>query len=168
VNRTDPKETTIIFRRDVTTSDPDRIRALTAGTEMFYPAEVDVAVELAEERLSKGATSGYEFLFAEIDGRVAGYACFGLISLTVASWDLYWIAVDRAEQGRGIGARLMAMVEHEVAASGGRQLYIETAGRAAYEPTRAFYLRLGYRIAAELPDFYAPGDGKVIFFKRLG
>jgi D-alanine-D-alanine ligase len=168
VSRTDPKDPAIRLRREVTSTDPDRIRALTSGTGMFYPAEVDIAAELADERLSKGTASGYEFLFAEFEGRVAGYACFGPISLTVASWDLYWIAVDRAEQGRGIGAKLMAMVEHEVAASGGRQLYIETAGRPDYEPTRAFYLRLGYRITAELPDFYAPGDDKVIFFKRLG
>ena len=36
-----------------------------------------------------------------------------------------------------------------------------------YAPTRAFYLRCGYEIAAELPDFYEPGDGKVIFVKTL-
>ena len=46
-------------------------------------------------------------------------------------------------------------------------LYVETSSRPQYEPTRAFYGRLGYHVAAELPDFYGPGDGQVIFAKRL-
>ncbi len=32
----------------------------------------------------------------------------------------------------------------------------------------AFYLRCGFRREAFLPDFYAPGDGKLIFVKNLG
>ena len=34
-------------------------------------------------------------------------------------------------------------------------------------PTRAFYASLGYRAAGEFPDFYAPGDGKIVFSKAL-
>jgi ribosomal protein S18 acetylase RimI-like enzyme len=155
------------FRAQITPSDCTHIRALTTGTGMFYPEEIEVAVELAEERLSKGLRSGYEFLFAERDGVVVGYVCYGPISLTVASWDLYWIAVDRAQQGRGVGAALVGRMETDIAARRGQQVYVETAGRDAYAPTRAFYRRLGYTVAAELPDFYAPGDAKVVFFKRL-
>jgi hypothetical protein len=44
---------------------------------------------------------------------------------------------------------------------------VETSTRAQYEPTRTFYERCGYEIAAELPDFYAPGDGKAIFVRVL-
>jgi hypothetical protein len=34
-------------------------------------------------------------------------------------------------------------------------------------PTHRFYERCGYRQAAFLEDFYAPGDGKVIFVRSL-
>jgi hypothetical protein len=44
---------------------------------------------------------------------------------------------------------------------------VETAGRADYAPTRAFYEARGYRAAARLPDFYAAGDDQVIYVKAL-
>jgi hypothetical protein len=50
---------------------------------------------------------------------------------------------------------------------GGRRIYIETSSRAQYEPTRGFYLKCGYRQETILEDFYAPGDGKVIYVKAL-
>jgi hypothetical protein len=46
-------------------------------------------------------------------------------------------------------------------------VYVETSSRDQYEPTRRFYLKCGYRVDAVLEDFYAPGDGKVIFVKAL-
>jgi hypothetical protein len=48
-----------------------------------------------------------------------------------------------------------------------RLVVVETAGRADYAPTRAFYQRHGYRIAATIPDFYAPGDDQVTFVKTF-
>ena len=54
-----------------------------------------------------------------------------------------------------------------MAEAGRLRVYVETAGRAQYAPTRAFYLGCGYRIAAEFEDFYAPGDAKVMFLKVL-
>ena len=41
------------------------------------------------------------------------------------------------------------------------------SSRADYEPTRAFYLRVGYVEEARLRDFYARGDDKVFYVKRL-
>jgi ribosomal protein S18 acetylase RimI-like enzyme len=61
----------------------------------------------------------------------------------------------------------MAEVERQAAAAGAAALFIDTSGRADYGAARAFYASLGYRIAAELADFYAPGDAKVVFRKNL-
>ncbi len=46
-------------------------------------------------------------------------------------------------------------------------VYVETSTRPQYAPTRSFYLACGYHLVAELPDFYAPRDGKAIFLKIL-
>jgi hypothetical protein len=46
-------------------------------------------------------------------------------------------------------------------------MFAETSGRPQYAPTRACYERLGYRLSALLKDFYAPGDYKVIYSRRL-
>ena len=61
----------------------------------------------------------------------------------------------------------MQLAELEVAKLGGGRLYIETSSRAAYVRTRRFYRAAGYRQAARLPDFYARGDHKVVFYKTI-
>jgi GNAT superfamily N-acetyltransferase len=144
------------------------VRALVAATGFFSAEEVAVAGELVEERLARGEASGYAFLFADGADGLEGYSCFGPIALTQASWDLYWIAVAPARRGHGLGRRLLQASEAAIAAAGGRAVYAETSSRPLYAPTRAFYLACGYREAASIADFYAPGDGKVIFEKRLG
>lgn len=155
------------FRTQVRPGDEAEVRAIVAGTGFFRGDEIEIAAELVRERLERGAGSGYEFIFADTPGGTAGYACFGLIGCTIWSYDLYWIAVAPAAQGAGLGRRLLGEVERRVSSVGGRHLYAETSGTPRYEPTRRFYLSTGFTVAAELPDFYAPGDSKVIFRKVL-
>jgi GNAT superfamily N-acetyltransferase len=143
------------------------VREIVAATGFFSAEEVRIAEELVEERLSRGEDSGYLFLFADRGGDTVGYTCYGLIPLTAASYDLYWIAVHPSAQGDGLGRRLLTATEKRIRALGGRRVYAETSSRPQYLPTRAFYDRCGYRTAAQLEDFYAPGDGKVIFEKVL-
>jgi GNAT superfamily N-acetyltransferase len=149
--------------------DGDRaaVRALTAATGFFSADEVAVAVELVEVHLAQGPASGYRFLFADGDDGLDGYVCYGPIALTRSSFDLYWIAVRPDAQRTGLGRRLMEAAESRARELGATTMYVETSSRPQYEPTRAFYRRLGYRPAAELPDFYGPGDGQVIFAKQL-
>jgi len=155
------------IRTEAEARDRDRVREITLATGMFHAPEVAVAVELVDDRLAKGTRSDYHFLFADAPQGTLGYACYGWNSMTQSSWELYWIAVDPSAQGHGIGRRLLDIVERDVAARGGSRLYVETSGRTAYVPTRAFYLARGYAVGAELPHFYAPDDGKVIFVKAL-
>jgi len=156
------------FRDTPAPADGDLVRQLAQDSGGFSAGEIEIAVELVEERLARGlVASGYHFLFGNSGGPALGYACYGPIPLTAASWDLYWIAVAKAAQGRGVGRRLLAEVERRVAALGGRQIYIDTSGRADYARSRAFYEKAGYRLAANLPDFYAPGDAKLVFAKKL-
>jgi D-alanine-D-alanine ligase-like ATP-grasp enzyme/GNAT superfamily N-acetyltransferase len=158
----------ISLRSIATPADAARIREITADTGFFYPVEVDVAVELVDERLAKGERSGYYFLFADdATGETIGYVSYGPIEMTDGSWDLYWIAVRSRAQGSGVGRVLVDAVEADVRARGGKRLYVETAGRPAYEPTRAFYRRCDYRVEGTFEDFYGPGDAKVVFVKWL-
>lgn len=154
-------------RRELRPADREAVRTLLDGTGFFNREELEVAMELVDDRLAHREASHYRFLVAELDGTVVGYACWGPILGTAESADLYWIAVDRRTQGRGGGRALLAEAESWMAASGRPRVYLETAGRPQYEPTRAFYLACGYTIAAELEDFYAPGDAKVIFLRVL-
>jgi len=159
----------ITLRRQARDTDAATVREITTATGFFYPPEIDIAVELIEDRLAKGEDSDYEFVFADDAGTGAtlGYSCYGRIPLTQSSWDLYWIAVSPHAQGRGIGRVLMEAVEHDVRSHGGERMYVDTASRPAYQPTRAFYRSRGYRVDAEFADFYSPGDAKVVMLKRL-
>lgn len=158
---------TITLRADPRPADIEAVRRLVQATGFFSQEEEAIALELVEERLLKGEASGYDFLFAHRGGAVVGYACYGRIPLTQSSYDLYWIVVDPAAQGAGIGRRLIAATEAAVRDAGGTALYAETSSRDQYAPTRGFYLAAGYAVAADFPDFYAPGDGKIVFVKRL-
>jgi GNAT superfamily N-acetyltransferase len=161
------RERSPLFREEVTPGDRQAVDRLVRATGFFSEEEIGIAVELVEERLAKGDASGYFFLFAEEGEQLIGYACFGPIPGTLHSFDLYWIAVDPREQGRGIGRKLMVLSEMLMAKRGGTRVYADTSSRPQYDPTRSFYLSCGYLQEAFLTDFYAPGDGKVIFVKRL-
>ncbi|MFN3413863.1 MAG: GNAT family N-acetyltransferase [Thermoanaerobaculum sp.] len=154
-------------RRELFATDRGAIASLLAATGFFNPEEMAVALELVEERLSRGPESHYRFLVAEEAGKVLGYACWGPIPGTRFSADLYWIAVDPAHQGKGVGKALLAAAEAWMLQENRHRVYVETSTRPQYTPTRGFYLACGYHLVAELPDFYAPGDGQVIFLKVL-
>jgi GNAT superfamily N-acetyltransferase len=155
------------WRYDVTERDPAIVRELVSKTGFFYPDEVAVAEELVQERLAKGPASGYFFVFAEMDGQVAGYASYGHIACTRDSYDLYWIAVHPRFQGQGIGRFILDQAERCIREAGGRRVYIETSNREQYQSTRGFYLRCGYVCEAILAEFYGPGDDKVIYVKAI-
>ena len=156
-----------LLREEIRPEDRQAVDRVVRATGFFSEEEIGIAVELVEERLARGDTSGYFFIFAEEEDRLLGYACFGPIPGSMHSFDLYWIAVDSGEQGRGIGRMLLAAAERRMASRGARRIYADTSSRPQYQPTRAFYLACGYLQEAFLADFYAPQDGKVIFVKTL-
>jgi D-alanine-D-alanine ligase-like ATP-grasp enzyme/ribosomal protein S18 acetylase RimI-like enzyme len=159
----------LTFRRGITRSDRDAIGRIVRDTGFFSDAEVGIAVELADAALARGeAEAGYFFVVADLDGEVVGYSCFGPIPATVSSFDLYWIAVDKRFQHRGFGREILRESERAIAARGGRNIYVETAGRPQYAPTRAFYEATDYATAARFADFYSDGDDKVVYVKRVG
>ena len=156
------------FRMLLSPGDPAAIEQLVRDTGFFSAEEIAIARELADDGLAIGSTSHYRFVIAERDGALLGYTCFGPVPGTRSGWDLYWIAVRQDVQGQHLGRDLLEITERTVQAAGGTRLYAETSSRAQYEPTRTFYLRRGYTVAAQLPEFYGPGDDKLVFSKLIG
>lgn len=156
----------ITYRRQIKPSDLDAIAGITASSGFFSAAEIDLACELAAEKLSNDASS-YQFLFGENEDFVWGYTCFGLIPATDGSYDLYWIAVDDHLRSHGVGWQLLEKTEDIIRNSGGKRIYVETSSRQQYQTTHRFYERCGYIQEALLKDFYAEGDSKVIYYKIL-
>ncbi len=157
------RELPIRFREAVTFEDSENVRRIVVSSGFFSSDEIQVAVELVEERLSRGLESGYRFLFAEHEGVCIGYTCFGPIALTKAGYDLYWIAVDNPFRGCAVGRRLLAETLRIVECLGGVRVYAETSSRAQYAPTRSFYRTHGFVEEAVFKDFYDYGDDKIVY-----
>ena len=87
--------------------------------------------------------------------------------MTDRTWYLYWIAVTKHTQARGIGGTLLQYVEDDIREQRGRILLIETSSLPYYDLTRKFYVKHDYEQAAVIDDFYADGDNLVVFRKRM-
>ena len=157
-----------------------RVAEILRATRVFREEEVDVALELFDEVFSpRGentqlfppvppAGSTYAFLGAFTpEDELVGYACYGPTPETDRTWDLYWIATDPATHGTGGGTRLLSEVERRLQGLNARMLVVETSSRSEYAPTRAFYERRGYAVAARVREFYAPGDDRIIYTKKF-
>lgn len=156
----------------------NRIREILDATAVFRDEEVDVALELFDETFAAGparapydpgdGVADYEFVgsFAS-DGQLVGYVCYGSTPGTDRTYDLYWIAMHPDFQGTGGGSQLLGEVERRLRQREARLLVVETSSRDDYAPTRRFYEAHGYNAVATIADFYAPGDSRVIYTKRL-
>ena len=142
-----------------------RLEQLTRATGFFREEEVATAVELLDESLA--GDDDYRFVGAFDEDDLVGYACWGPTPGTQGTWDLYWIVVDPARQGKGVGTQLLNEVQSRLTTHDARLIVVETSSRAAYGPTRAFYENRGYARAATIPGYYAPGDDLVIYTKDL-
>ena len=166
--------------------DRPRLAELLAATGAFNAEEIEVALGLFDVSPQEdGSPQGfalrddtsptpdsegdYEFLgaFDEGNERLLGYACFGATPATDGTYDLYWLAVDPAAQGRGVGTALVRAVERKLLDRGARLLVVETSSRPDYAGTRRFYARSGYTEAARVRDFYAPADDRIVLTTRL-
>lgn len=150
-------------------NDRDRIQEILTTCMLFTDEEVRCAVELVDIFLDPGnpESGDYETAVVEDDGVVQGYVTFGPTPLTDGVYDLYWIAVDRKQQGRGFGQILLRFVENEVRRRKGRMLLIETSSKGSYASTLRFYQRAGYEEISRIKDFYRIEDDKLVFCKRL-
>jgi D-alanine-D-alanine ligase len=153
--------------RNLTAADRGRIEDITRAVGLFREEEIPVALEVFDEAVRAAPRNeAYSALAAELDGRLAGWICWGPTPCTLGTYDLYWMVVDPALQGAGIGTAMLGEMERRLTGIA-RLIVVETGGRPDYAPTRAFYEARGYSPVATVPDFYAPGDDQVMYVKKV-
>jgi len=141
---------------------------LLGRTREFNADDVEVALELIDLGIKR--EDSYRFWVDQDDERpdvARGYICFGKTPMTRATYDLYWIVVDPACKGKGVGRRLVAKMEDEIRGDGARLVRVETGGTDEYAATRAFYDALGYEILARIREFYWAGNDLFIYGRYL-
>ena len=154
--------------KGITENDRKAIEEILRSTDFFYEFEIQTALGIADETLEKGAEeSGYSWMKITDDDGLVAFGNYGKNPFSFHSWDLYWLAVHQNSRNKKLGSGLLKAIEDDVRASGGKILWIETAGRPLYAPTESFYRHNGYTLAASLKDFYSLGDPKQIYSKVL-
>ncbi len=152
--------------RPMQASDKAPVLGLIRATGFFTADEVGVAEELMDVYLDRPDQKDYGVVVVEgDDGAPAGYMTWGPTPLAEDAYDLYWMAVAPSEQGKGRGKELVRWLEDEVGRRRGRVIIIETSSQPKYHGTRQFYIDLGYKEVARVPDFYRAGDDRVIYAK---
>ena len=154
--------------RPITPDDTPALCALTAATGFFKPAEIETLEEVLNDYHAIYEAQDHRAFGWDEGGLLLGFTYHAPAIMTDRAWYLYWIAVEKGQQGRGLGGRLLEFVEQHIRHQNGRLLIVETSSIPLYEPTRKFYQKYGYTPVATVPDYYADGDGQVIFTKRMG
>jgi D-alanine-D-alanine ligase len=147
--------------------DRDAVLAFMEETKFFRANEMTIAAQVFDDAIKQGPHGDYQSFVAKVKGKAIGWVCYGETPCTLGTYDIYWLAVDPTTQGMGIGRKLMDFAEAGIKSSGGRIAIVETSGSPRYLPTQAFYEKIGYKQAASVEDFYAPGDPKIIYTKLV-
>ena len=152
--RTDPEDTPVLI-------------ALAEKTAVFQPHEIQALNEVLDDYHATNVGYGHECITLLDADTIVGFAYFAPAAMTIGTWYLYWIAVEHALQGKGLGKRMLDTVEAKIIEGQGNILLIETSSLPHYELTRRFYLKHGYEQEAVIRDFYAIGDDMVVYRKKL-
>lgn len=154
--------------RPVRPEETDALVALAEATGFFKPLEMETLREVLDDYHDGDCEEGHVARAWDDPFRgIQGFVYYAPTPMTDRTWHLYWIVVRRESQGSGIGRQMLELVEDDIRNRLGRLLLIETASLPHYETTRRFYRNRGYAEAAVIPDYYADGDGMVVFSKRL-
>lgn len=152
--------------RTVVPADTPALVALSCSSGLFLPDEADAITGMMDEYHATNASSGQMHVWDE-GGTPVGVVYFAPRPFADRVWELLMIAVDGPRHRQGVGSKMLLAVEEAVRAAGGRLLLIETSSKSSFERTRLFYRKHGYAEVAHIPDYFADGDGKASFVKRL-
>lgn len=148
--------------RAMTRGDLSAVAGLLDKTELF-PS--DMLAEMAEPFLTN--TAPHIWLVIHDNDGVAGFAYCEPERMTDNTFNLLAIAVDPARQRGGLGSAIVNALTESLAQIGGRILLVETSSLPEYEGTRAFYDGLDFTREACIREFYASGEDKIVFWKKL-
>ena len=140
---------------------PARRADFAAILAIWNPVIRDTAVTFSsEEKTADGLAAmiadrraaGREFLVAEADGQVAGFATYAQFRAGngYAHAMEHTIILAPGAQGRGLGRALIAAVEDHARAGGAHTLFAGVSGENA--AGIAFHDRVGFRTVARIPE----------------
>ena len=95
----------IRLRHELLKADRPAIEAILQQSGSFREEEIAVGLEIVDETLQPRPDTDYEWILAEVEGKVVGFACYGPVPMTIGTYDLYWIAVALEVRGSGVASK---------------------------------------------------------------
>ena len=147
--------------RPMVASDQATVEELATTTGMFAPGEWQ-APDL------KNISGDHRWIVAtNSENEVVGAAYFAPEQVSHSLWNTYFLAVNKDSHRQGIGRIIMNHIENLARSEGINTLIVETSSLESFSQARSFYVALGYVREAEIRDYYAPGENKIVFWKSL-
>ncbi len=130
----------------------------------LFPAEM--LDEMIADFLTNSSSQDIWFTTLE-NGQAISIGYCAPEKLTEGTYNLYAIGVHKSKQGKGLGSSMMHFLENHLQKTGQRVLIVDTSGSETFDLTRKFYEKLDYTKEAVIRDFWAEGDDKVTYYKKL-
>src|SRR5262245_44389204 len=113
--------------RPNTPADTPVLLTLAEETAVFRPIEIQALREVLDDYHDHNHAEGHRSITSEQDGEVLGFAYYAPAAMTDRAWYLYWIAVRKSLQSRGVDGELLRHAEHDIRGKRGRLFLIETS-----------------------------------------
>lgn len=109
-----------------------------------------------------------EIWFTALENEAVGFAYCAPEPVTSGTWNLLMLWTKEGYEGKGFGRSLVSAVEAELKSRDARLLIVETSQLPEFETARTFYEKYGFTFEAEVKNFFAEGDNKLIYTKPQG
>lgn len=153
--------------RDARATDIPALEAVIRGIGLFTPEEADgFAGTLPGHFEGSDGKDLDGSAFWLMDDEEGG-AAYAVPESPPGVWNLLFLGVRPEARRRGLARALVAEVERRLSGRGARMLLIDTSTTPAMAGARALYSGLGYERVGEIPDYWVPGDGKLMLRKAL-
>ena len=139
-------------------------RVLTASGQ-FDADSINYTLETLDNHLENPDS---EIWFTALENEPVGFAYCAPEPITSGTWNLLMLWTKEGYEGKGFGRSLVSAVEAELKSRGARLLIVETSQLPEFETARAFYEKYGFTFEAEVKNFFAQGDNKLIYTKPQG
>ncbi|WP_141501578.1 GNAT family N-acetyltransferase [Paenibacillus luteus] len=157
------------------------IKPVTSGTEAGRVSDFLLSEHcFDDQRFTPGETEQLRWLpirsmqeqhvfcwYEEEEGQIISAIIFVENEHRSGGYRLEYFGVHRSYRQRRLGWKLMdALIQFCVARSG-RYLETFTCDLPEYESARKMFDRNGFKFMCHLPDYYYPGEGKLLYMKLL-
>src|SRR4051794_39476651 len=114
--------------RPTTPADVPHLVPLADRTGVFKPLEIETLDGVFRDYFAAAHDGeGHRCFTVEVEGVAAGFVYIAPVEMTVGAWELWWIAVDKARHGRGLGGELLRSAEAYARDHGGRVMTLDTS-----------------------------------------